>query len=99
MKVLLFMDYGPDYPTEEMNKISNHWVTLNRKFDAIYTGFLGSIEQVSVVCDITNAFKENNIIILLTDGENTAATALLNLDLNTPEFPKLYFFIYIPLTF
>ena len=25
MKVLLFMDYGPDYPTEEMNKIMNKY--------------------------------------------------------------------------
>lgn len=54
-----FLDF-----TDEMKKVSKHWLELNRKFDAIYTGFLGSIEQVSVVCDITNAFKENNIIIV-----------------------------------
>lgn len=54
-----FLDF-----TDEMKKVSKHWLELDRKFDAIYTGFLGSIEQVSVVCDITNAFKENNIIIV-----------------------------------
>lgn len=50
--------------TEEMNKISNHWITLNRKFDAIYTGFLGSSEQVEVVADIVKKFKGNNKIIV-----------------------------------
>lgn len=50
--------------TEEMNKISNHWVTLNRKFDAIYTGFLGSSEQVEVVANIVKKFKGNNKIIV-----------------------------------
>lgn len=50
--------------TEEMNKISNHWITLNRKFDAIYTGFLGSSEQVEVVANIVKKFKGNNKIIV-----------------------------------
>ena len=50
--------------TEEMNKISNHWLSLNRKYDAIYTGFLGSKEQVEVVVNIVNKFKGNNKIIV-----------------------------------
>lgn len=54
-----FLDF-----TDEMTKVSNHWLSLNRKFDAIYTGFLGSTEQVSVVKDIVEKFKENNLIIV-----------------------------------
>ncbi len=54
-----FLDF-----TEEMKKVSNHWLQLNRKYDAIYTGFLGSTEQVAVVNDIVCKFKENNIIIV-----------------------------------
>lgn len=54
-----FLDF-----TEEMKKVSDHWLSLNRKYDAIYTGFLGSTEQVAVVCDITNKFKDNNIVIV-----------------------------------
>ena len=54
-----FLDF-----TEEMKKVSNHWISLNRKYDAIYTGFLGSSEQVEVVKDIVCKFRENNIVIV-----------------------------------
>ena len=50
--------------TEEMKKVSDHWLSLNRKYDAIYTGFLGSSEQVEVVKDIVEKFKNNNVIIV-----------------------------------
>ena len=54
-----FLDF-----TEEMKKVSDHWLSLNRKYDAIYTGFLGSSEQVEVVKDIVEKFKNNNVIIV-----------------------------------
>ena len=54
-----FLDF-----TQEMKKVSDHWLSLNRKYDAIYTGFLGSTEQVDVVKDIVNSFKDNNIVIV-----------------------------------
>lgn len=54
-----FLDF-----TEEMEKISKHWLSLNRKYDAIYTGFLGSKQQVAVVKNIAQKFKDNNIIIV-----------------------------------
>lgn len=40
--------------TEDIPKIKNHWVSENIKFDAIYTGYLGSTEQISYVADIFN---------------------------------------------
>ena len=64
-----FLDF-----TDEMTKVSNHWLSLNRKFDAIYTGFLGSTEQVSVVKDIVEKFKENNLIIVDGEKENNPVT-------------------------
>ena len=54
-----FLDF-----TDEMKKVSDHWLSLNRKYDAIYTGFLGSSEQVEVVKDIVEKFKNNNVIIV-----------------------------------
>lgn len=55
-----FLDF-----TDEMKRISNHWLNINRTYDAIYTGFLGSKEQVSVVKDIVSKFKkEKNIVIV-----------------------------------
>lgn len=54
-----FLDF-----TNEMEKISAHWESLNRKFDTIYTGFLGSKDQVDVVINIVKKFKDNNLVIV-----------------------------------
>lgn len=35
--------------TEDMVPIDEHWMTLGIDFDAIYTGFLGSYEQIDIV--------------------------------------------------
>lgn len=50
--------------TEDIPKISSHWQSLNIKFDAIYTGYLGSKEQISYVCDIIGAFGKNCVKII-----------------------------------
>ena len=51
--------------TSEMMNIANHWKSLNISFDSIYTGFLGSIDQVDVVKEIVKMFKtENNKLIV-----------------------------------
>ncbi len=36
--------------TEDMVPIDEHWCSLDLKFDAFYTGFLGSFEQIDMVC-------------------------------------------------
>ena len=35
--------------TEDMRPVMKHWKSLDIKFDAIYTGFLGSFEQLDIV--------------------------------------------------
>lgn len=45
--------------TDDMPGIANHWQKENIKFDAIYTGYLGSTKQISYVQDIMkNCLKE-----------------------------------------
>lgn len=51
--------------TDEMGKISNHWKSLGIKFDSIYTGFLGSINQVEVVKNIVSMFKDENTKLIV----------------------------------
>ena len=46
--------------TEEMPRIIKHWIKEGIKFDAIYTGYLGSIEQIEM---LKNFFKEFKIKI------------------------------------
>ena len=48
--------------TEDMPKIKNHWVKENIKFDAIYTGYLGSAKQISYVTDIFNETGKDGFI-------------------------------------
>lgn len=51
--------------TEDMNGIKNHWIAEGFAFDAIYTGYLGSKEQVRIVTDYFHAFKtKDNYIIV-----------------------------------
>ena len=51
--------------TEDMRPVMKHWKSLDIKFDAIYTGFLGSFEQLDIVKEFFDAFrKEDNLILV-----------------------------------
>jgi pyridoxine kinase len=51
--------------TDEIEPISAHWQKEGFKFDAIYTGYLGSFEQIKLVSDFFDTFKsEGNIIFV-----------------------------------
>lgn len=45
--------------TEDMPSIKDHWVKEGIKFDAIYTGYLGSTKQIEYVSDIFLATKKD----------------------------------------
>ena len=50
--------------TNDMPLITRHWKSIDLKFDAIYSGFLGSIEQIDIVKDFIKNFKtDDNILI------------------------------------
>ena len=42
-----------------------HWKSLGIKFDAIYSGFLGSVEQIDIVTDFIDDFKEKDTVVLV----------------------------------
>ena len=46
--------------TEDMPKIREHWEKENIKFDAIYTGYLGSARQIEYVKDIFSSCGKEN---------------------------------------
>lgn len=51
--------------TTEMEPILHHWESLHLHFDAIYTGFLGSFEQIRIVKEFFAVFKtEKNKILV-----------------------------------
>ena len=51
--------------TEDMRPVMKHWKSLDIKFDAIYTGFLGSFEQLDIVKEFFDAFRQEDNLILV----------------------------------
>lgn len=51
--------------TDQISPIQKHWESLNFKFDSIYTGFLGSFEQLELVGDFIDSFSNaENIVVI-----------------------------------
>lgn len=48
--------------TEDMPAIKEHWLKENIKFDAIYTGYLGSTKQIDYVADIFDSVGNEKCI-------------------------------------
>ncbi len=76
--------------TAEIPKIIDHWKSLGLKFDAIYSGYLGSIEQVDIVCDFLDSFKGENTLAVVDPAmaDNGKMYALLNMEF-AAEMKKL----------
>ncbi len=51
--------------TQEITPVANHWKTLDVKFDGIYTGYLGSKEQLKIVSDFIDTFKKDDTIVFI----------------------------------
>lgn len=51
--------------TEELAPITEHWKSLDLKFDAIYTGYLGSFEQIRLVGSFIDSFKTENTLVMI----------------------------------
>ena len=51
--------------TDQIVPIAEHWKKEKFAFDAVYTGYLGSFEQIEIVSELFDAFKtESNLIIV-----------------------------------
>ena len=51
--------------TEDIPAIVSHWKSLNLHFDAIYTGYLGSFEQLELVSRIIGEFREEDTLVCI----------------------------------
>lgn len=51
--------------TYDIPEIAKHWKSIDLNFDAVYTGYLGSFEQIKIVSDFFDAFKtDQNLVIV-----------------------------------
>jgi pyridoxine kinase len=51
--------------TDDILPVARHWNSLGLKFDAIYTGFLGSSEQVGLVIEAIDLIRSGGTIIVV----------------------------------
>lgn len=51
--------------TDEMPKAAAHWKSLNLDFQCIYSGFLGSEQQIRIVSDFIRDFRKSDTIVVV----------------------------------
>lgn len=51
--------------TNDLRPFMEHWFSLNISFDAVYSGFLGSFEQLDIVSSAFDKFKKNGSLIMV----------------------------------
>lgn len=51
--------------TSDLTPIAMHWKSLGITFDGIYSGFLGSVEQVDIVCDFIDMFRTEDTVVIV----------------------------------
>ena len=50
---------------DQIVPIADHWQSLGLQFDALYTGYLGSFEQIELMKDFFTRFKGEDTVILI----------------------------------
>ena len=51
--------------TEELPRVATHWKSLDLKFQAIYSGFLGSERQIGIVADFIREFRGPDTLVVV----------------------------------
>lgn len=51
--------------TDDLVPFAKHWKSLGITFDGIYSGFLGSTEQVDIVSGFIDEFKTENTVVIV----------------------------------
>ncbi len=69
--------------TADIPQIAAHWKTLQLHFDGIYTGYLGSREQVQIMADFFDAFHSEDTVIVVDPVMGDAGSMYAGF---TPDF-------------
>ena len=51
--------------SDQITPIADHWKSEGIAFDAIYTGYLGTIEQIDQIKDLFRNFRDKNTLIIV----------------------------------
>ena len=61
----MFKNFTVKDLTDQIKPITNHWKNENMKFSAIYTGYLGSFEQIDLMKEMFDEFKDENTLLFV----------------------------------
>ncbi len=51
--------------TDDIIPVADHWKALDLKFNAVYTGFLGTFQQISIVSSVIDKLSDEDTIIIV----------------------------------
>ncbi len=51
--------------TEDIMPVASHWKKEGLTFDAVYTGYLGSVEQIDLVCEAVDTFGTDKTMLIV----------------------------------
>lgn len=71
--------------TDQIAPISDHWKSLGIKFDAVYTGYLGSFEQIKLISDFFDRFGTEDCTVMIDPVMADNGVLYGGFD---PDFPK-----------
>lgn len=60
-----FTDFTFRDLTEDILPIAKHWKAEGIRFDAIYTGYLGSFRQIDLVCEIIDILRDDDTLVVV----------------------------------
>lgn len=61
----LFKDFTCKDLSDQLRPITGHWKKEGITFDAIYTGYLGTEEEIDTVIDIIDEFRNENTLVFV----------------------------------
>ena len=66
--------------TSEIVPITDHWFSEGIEFDAIYTGYLGTVEQIDLILEVINKFRKKDTLVFIDPvmGDNGKLYARFN---------------------
>lgn len=71
--------------TDEILPIAKHWASLGLHFDSIYTGYLGSTEQIEIVLKTIDLLKSDDTLILVDPVMADAGELYKTFDISFPK--------------
>ena len=51
--------------TDDIMPVATHWKKEGLTFDAVYTGYLGSVEQIDLVCEAVDTFGSEDTLLIV----------------------------------